>query len=238
MAEELTLQQVLRYGRAVDGDEAAFPARAEVVDGAREEFLAGPAFAEYQHRDVRRRNLLDRPAQAKRRFVGGDDALDRGLLGERGKAAVLGLEHRNPEGAIDDQLQDVDVNRLLVEVVGAVANRVQGVVAIRVTGHDDDLCLRCDREDLLQRLESLGNTLCVGRQAQVEQHDTRFVTPQCCHGLLARRGKGQRVVVQRPLQLFLHAGVVLDHQQRCLVVLCHRFVQQVTPRPGGRRRGG
>ncbi len=56
VAEQLALHQGFGHRRTVDGDERAVAPRAEVVDGARHQFLASAAFAGQQHR----------------RFAGGD----------------------------------------------------------------------------------------------------------------------------------------------------------------------
>ena len=59
IAEQLGFQQVLGDRRAVDGDEFARPARAEVVDGAGEQFLAGAGRAEQHDGNVGARDALD-----------------------------------------------------------------------------------------------------------------------------------------------------------------------------------
>ena len=52
--EELGLKQALRHGRAVDRDERMVGARAGLVQGAGDEFLARAALAANQHRYVGR----------------------------------------------------------------------------------------------------------------------------------------------------------------------------------------
>ena len=59
IAEELRLQQVLRQGRAFDGDEGALGAGREVVERAGDEFLAGAARAFDEDGGVCRRDLAD-----------------------------------------------------------------------------------------------------------------------------------------------------------------------------------
>ena len=58
VSEQLGLEQVLGDRRAVDGDEAALAA-ALLVDGAREQFLAGAACAEQHHGHVGASHPLD-----------------------------------------------------------------------------------------------------------------------------------------------------------------------------------
>ena len=45
VTEQFALEQRLRDGRAIDGDERRFGAMAVLVNGPRDEFLAGPRFA-------------------------------------------------------------------------------------------------------------------------------------------------------------------------------------------------
>ena len=52
MAEQLALQQVLGERAAVDADERAVAARAELVDRLGDQFLAGAGLAQEQHRGV------------------------------------------------------------------------------------------------------------------------------------------------------------------------------------------
>ena len=66
VAEQLALQQVERDGRAVELDEGAPAARAELVDRPRDQLLAGARLAQEQHRGIGRRHaldLLERPLQ-------------------------------------------------------------------------------------------------------------------------------------------------------------------------------
>src|SRR5207248_3248048 len=59
IAEELGLDQQIRYRRAIHGDEGAFPPRRLVVDRLREQLLAGARFAQDEHGDVMALNLAD-----------------------------------------------------------------------------------------------------------------------------------------------------------------------------------
>ena len=50
--EQLALQQVLVQCPAVDSDEWAAAARTDPMDGLGDQFLAGPGFAQQQHRGI------------------------------------------------------------------------------------------------------------------------------------------------------------------------------------------
>ena len=68
VSEQLAFQQRLGEGGAVDGDEGLGRARAEAVQGAGHQFLAGAGFAEDEHRGVLRSHARDQPEH----FVNGD----------------------------------------------------------------------------------------------------------------------------------------------------------------------
>ena len=59
MSEKFALEQFARYRRAIDPDQRAMAALAGLVDGARDQFLAGAGFAGDQHAGVGRRHQLD-----------------------------------------------------------------------------------------------------------------------------------------------------------------------------------
>jgi hypothetical protein len=89
------------------------------VQRTRHEFLASAAFAEDQHRGVRRRDLLDHAADLEHRIVGGDEAFHRRGQLRLAQLAVLFFERVDVKGAPDQQPQHVGVDRLLVEIVRA-----------------------------------------------------------------------------------------------------------------------
>src|SRR5205085_12288144 len=122
VAEELRLEDGLRDRRAVDGHERPFGPGGMLVQGAREQLLAGAALTEQQHRGRGRRRLADDvERRAQRRALA-----DNGLLGagEAG-AELLVLLHEPPLlDRLLDALQDrMALQRLGEEVVCAVLHR-------------------------------------------------------------------------------------------------------------------
>ena len=59
VAEQLGLEQLGGNGAAVDGDERPVAARAQIVDGAGGDFLAGAGLAEHEYGGVVGRDLAD-----------------------------------------------------------------------------------------------------------------------------------------------------------------------------------
>ena len=126
---------------------------------------------------------------------------------------ILGLERVNLIRALHDQLQRVDVDGLLIEVVGAEADRLHGVALVAVPRDDDHLRERRELQNLAQRGEALADAAVVGRQAEVLQHDRRLVAAQLVDRRRAIGGRDDFVVLEAPAQLALNAGIVLDDQQ-------------------------
>src|SRR5439155_553 len=92
VAEDLALEQGLGNGRAVDRDEGPAAARRELMHGARDELLAGPAVAGDEQRRVRRRRGLQRLAAV----AGGDHVVAPGrqqLLKPPARAGLV-LDHQ------------------------------------------------------------------------------------------------------------------------------------------------
>ena len=204
------------------------------MHGARQQFLAGAALAEQQRRGHRGCDLFDLAAQAQHLVAHGDDAFERVVARRRQQAPVLRLERVHVKGPLDDQNQDVGVDRLLVEIVGPAADRPHGVVEVAVARDHNDFRVRCERENLLERRESLADALGVGRQPEVLQNDRRLVTAHLgdCRWPVGR--EGDFVVVEAPAKLTLDAGIVLNDQQLGFL-LAHLMLPMSYPLARARR---
>ena len=74
VAEELAFEQAFAECAAVDADERAVAALAELVDRVGDEFLAGAGFAEQQDRRAAARDLAREAVDLHHRPAGADDA--------------------------------------------------------------------------------------------------------------------------------------------------------------------
>ncbi len=139
VAEQFALQQVLRNGRAIDGEEWFPAAAAVVINRAGDQFLAGAAFAGDERRGVRGGELTDQFENILHRLRPPDDA----------QLVVLGFEHglvahdllhvaRGLEGIRDDLLELGDVERLEEIVERPQLHRFDGSLRGAVGGHHDD----------------------------------------------------------------------------------------------------
>ena len=149
----------------------------------REQLLAGAAFAEQQDRHIGRRQLLDVAQHPQHFWTGGDDAVDRRTGRGVGQPAVLGLEIEHLLGAADDHPQNLDVDRLLIEIVGAERDRAQRVLAGLVAGGDDHL--GCGRQfaDFGQCRQALRRAVGIGRQAEIEDRNRHRMPAQSARSL-------------------------------------------------------
>ncbi len=180
---------------------------------ARQQLLAGAALAEQQRRDVGRRDLLDHAADGQHALAGGDDAVQRRFVDLVLQASILRFQLGNVERAIDQQLERVRVDRLLVEIVGALGDRRQGIFLVAVAGDDDHLGVRRQPQRFGQRRETLLDALGLGRQTEILQHDGRLAAPELRYCVLAILGREHVVALEAPFQLLQQAGVILDDQQ-------------------------
>src|SRR5207244_4294375 len=73
VAEQLALQQLIRDGRAVEGQKRRPGSGAVLVDGAGDYLLAGAALAGDQHRDSLSRNAANGLVDLAHRGAGADD---------------------------------------------------------------------------------------------------------------------------------------------------------------------
>ena len=139
VAEQNRLDQVLRHGAAIDRDEGLGAARADAVDGARDQFLADAGFAFDQHRDGGGRRLL---GGAQHRLHGGR-AGDHVGDGQRAVAAALeplqfAGQRLAGERVAQRDLQPLGACRLDHEIGGAGAHRRHHIVDAAMGGLHDD----------------------------------------------------------------------------------------------------
>ena len=84
-----------------------------------------------------------------------DEPGERVRLPHRLQPPVLLLQVVQAERAVDGQRQQLGLERLGEEVVGAEPDRAHGVGAVVLPGQHDHLGVRRELEDLLEQLEAL-----------------------------------------------------------------------------------
>ena len=182
---------------------------------ARDQLLAGAAFAEDQHRHVGRRDLLDHAAHLEHRVVGGDEPFERRAhlrLAAAGGSAARARAAGTRGSTM--QPQHVRIDRLLVEIVGAERHGAHRVVAIGVAGDDDDPRVRREAQDFLERAHAFADAFGIGRQARDPAAPPRGSKRRSCASASSRSpaiSTSYSSKLQR--SCFCSADVVFDDQQ-------------------------
>ena len=223
--EQLRLQQILRHGAAVDAGERLVSARARLVDGAREDLLAGPALAGDQHPRVGARDHVGLGELVLHQLVAGDD-VGAPVLGDVREAGHL-------ERLLHVVEQILLVHRLGQETEGAALGGMHGVGNRAMRGEDDDLESRPAALQLLEQADAVHLV-----HAQVRDHE---VGPESRAGGERGRGAfdGLDLVVLGPQpdgQEPQQARVVVDHQNPRLALLRGGVVARARLQP--ERQGG
>jgi hypothetical protein len=104
-----------------------------------QQFLTGTAFAEEQHRDVRRCDLLDRAQHRHHLRTARNDTLHRQGLACLGEADNFSLELEELSRPVDNQRKDFRLDRLLVKIVSAELDGTQRMRPIFLAGSNDYL---------------------------------------------------------------------------------------------------
>src|SRR6185312_436501 len=111
------------------------------------------------------------------------------------------------------EAENLDIDRLLVEIVGPEGDRAHRVLALLVAARDDDLGLRRALDDALERRQALARAVRVGRQAEIEHHHRRRVALHGRERRLPRSDDLRNVLGEGPFELALKARIVLDDEE-------------------------
>jgi hypothetical protein len=124
VAEELTFQQTLGYGAAVDGDERGGSARAFTMNGPLHEFLARTALTADHHRGVVLCNAANQVIYAAHLPTLSNELPNgSGHRASLAKSFHFATQARVLETPVHHQQQIAHVERLVDEVVGTGSNR-------------------------------------------------------------------------------------------------------------------
>ena len=138
VAEHLAFQQAGGNGGAIQLDEGALAARAEVVDGARQQFLAGAGFAVDQHRGIGGRDGLHLLQNGLQRAALADDLLEAVV----GADFVFEVDLLFRQARV--QLLDALVGKRVFERDGHLAGRLRE--ELQVPGGEEVLLARAQVE--------------------------------------------------------------------------------------------
>ncbi len=139
VAEEFVFDQAFGDGGAIQGDEGLLAAGRKMMDGAREEFFAGAAFAEQQHGGIGGGDVLDLLADFADGSVFTEDAREavtRGIFFAEDE--IFAEQFLLAGGTADEEFQVLEVHRLLEKIEGAFFHSGDGFVYGAVGGEKQD----------------------------------------------------------------------------------------------------
>ena len=136
VTKQLRLEQRIRNGRAVDGDERTVGARAAIVEGAGAQLLAGAAFTFEQHGGVGGGGTINGGHDlAQRRRVANDVGPTAACGSFLFQQAVVVQQASLRERALDEQQEMIRVDGLGQEVQRALLHGRHGILDAAVRGH-------------------------------------------------------------------------------------------------------
>ena len=177
MSEQLTFDQMLRQGRAIDRHKGRAGSRAELVDGSRGQFLAGSAFAADQHGSGARGHSLDQR----------EHLLHRARLPhhvEQGASiARLALQHGGFSGqafvtdrALEQRLKNLRLDGLLQEPERPqIVHDGNRMADIAETGQNDGWCQVAALQQSSQKLSAVENRHEQVRDNGIERYRAKFL---------------------------------------------------------------
>lgn len=163
VAEEFAFHQLGGNGAAVDRDERAGGACALFVDGACNQLLAHPGFADDVDRRLTARHLADGGAQALHRAGVAEQAAGLFRWRRRSRAVVVVQFQR----VLDQAAQHADVHRFADEIEGAGFQRFHGQVHAAERGDHRHRRLRVLPGDFGDQLDAIAVGQAHVGQAQI-----------------------------------------------------------------------
>ena len=140
MAEDLALEQRVGDCRAIERHERMRRARAQLVDGLRDQLLTGARLAEDQHRGGRRRRLLQHLIEGAHRGTVADDPPEAATIVELpAQRLVLALVIVELGEPLEQALQLIGIERLGQVVLGAALDGLDRGVDGPLRRQQDDL---------------------------------------------------------------------------------------------------
>ncbi len=142
MAEQLTLQQIVRYRSAVDCHHFLVCPGTQLVQCPGNDLFASATGTQQQGRDIGGRHFLNRATDFQHFRAGSNNPSQRGLQTLFLESTVLGFQLINTVSTVNNQCEDIRINRLLIKIVGAKTNGLDRIGSIIVTRYHDHFCLR------------------------------------------------------------------------------------------------
>ncbi|HEX3150084.1 MAG TPA: hypothetical protein VHR66_18550 [Gemmataceae bacterium] len=159
VAKQFAFEQVLLQGGAVHGDEGMIASRAVAVDGARDQFLAGPARTPDQDSRFSRGHFLDHCHDLPRRRRRTNDSVAGRFEGQYLQALleanIFHLEPTNAHRPVKDRQDGMQSKRLEDVVERSRFHRLDGGGDCPLAGHDDANQVGVDLQGALEDLNAV-----------------------------------------------------------------------------------
>ncbi len=183
------------------------------MQAARDQFLAGAAFALDQHRDAGGGDTLQRGAEFLHRRTGRHQARNDRDRFPQLRGAAFFVELGDVQRARQDCVQHVDIDRLLAEIIGAELDALQRMFAAFIAGDDDDFGCGRYRQHAGDRRQAFAGAVGIGRQAEIDDGDARPFGRGLGDGGVPVAAQMQVVGAQGPAILPAQAGIVFNHEK-------------------------
>ena len=209
VAEQRALDELARNGGDVDRDERRVGIGRLAMQEAREQLLAGAAFAEDHDGGRKFRDLVHRFEHVLQAGARAGDEVAGGGVARR----VLQRQHVAMQilplaGVADELAQHVGIGVLRQEVIGAELDRADRAVDVRRRGGHDDLDQRKVFTDDLQKVDAAESRL-----RDVGDEDIDVLLVQQRQACLGGRGADDTVVApQRLRQTFARFILPVDYE--------------------------
>ena len=211
VAEQLAVEQRLGHATAVEGNVIVLAGVAEVMQAAGDHFLAGTGLAHDQHIDGGAGDIENQLADPRHLRRAADQARFEIVAVIEPAAQRFDFEHQRAffQRTADDLDQIGGRKRLLHEVVGAVAHRLDRQRHIAVAGNDDHRQIGVEGIDAFEQRHAIG-----AGQAHVGDDDAGKIRPQQALGLLGAGNAGDRDAseLHRLLATEADIEIVFDEQ--------------------------
>ena len=209
VAEQRTLDELLRDGGEVDGNKWRLDRARFAVNEAREEFLSRPALAEDQHGGRERCHFLHQLQDVAGHPARSDDEFAVVALGDLGAQPHDVLVQVLPFARVGhERSEPFDIEVLRDVVVGAETHRLDRGLKLLQRRDDDDFHVWIVLPDDLEHLEAAD-----AGEAHVEEHDIDVLLVHHLEtGLTRRRPQHAIIPLQDGGQRFAHPLVIVDNE--------------------------
>ena len=236
MAKEFTLQKFARDGATVDGNKGFLLAGAVEVHRPGDQFLAGAGFAEDEDGRIGLNNLFHLLEDRLHRRTAADHVGKMVFAAQLlAQVLILGNEAALFQGVVEENFQFFNVDRFSEVIKSPLFHRLDCRLGRSVSGHEDDMGLRCLLFDPAQNIEAADP-----RHKEIGDDDGKGRLGEALQGIFAAVGGGNLIarLLQEEGEAIAVAAIVIDDKDlRCWFAgvkghdVCRSFSKKNCPLP-------